>query len=221
MVGAQVRLADHAIKTRFNKQLGLGDQEVKVLDPATGTGTYLLSTAEHVLGEASRSGRDRTVVAQSLQRRLFGFELLVGAYSVAHLRLTKELTDAGADLGSSGVHVYLTDTLAAPREGHGTLAQPPLFWGSTQQAIIAEQRESDAVKSDQEKITVIIGNPPYNRTNKESGQGAGGSETKNMVLNATGDLPPLLDDFRKPVLLAGLGRALKHNLNDPYVYFLR
>ncbi|WP_282848211.1 N-6 DNA methylase [Microbacterium oxydans] len=198
VVGAQVRMVDDALKTRFGRRLGLGDRDVKVLDPATGTGTYLLSAAEHVLNDAGRSGLDQASTAQSLKNRLFGFELLVGAYSVAHLRLTKELTDAGADLGSSGVHVYLTDTLAAPREGHGTLAQPPLFWGSTQQAIIAEQRESDAVKSDQEKITVILGNPPYNRTNKEAGQGARGDETRNMVLNGSGNTPPSWTIFAIP-----------------------
>jgi len=219
VVGAQVRMIDHALKTRFSKRLGLGDRDVKILDPATGTGTYLLSSAKHVLNDASNFGLDPAAVAQSLQKRLFGFELLVGAYSVAHLRLTKELTDAGANLGSSGVHIYLTDTLTAPREGHGTLSQPPLFWGTTQQAIIAEQHASDAVKSDQEKITVVLGNPPYNRTNRAAGQGAGGVETRNMVLSGSGDLAaPLIDDFRDPVVKAGNGRALKHNLNDPYVY---
>lgn len=240
VVGAQVRIIDYALKTRFSKSSGLGDTDVKILDPATGTGTYLLSTVEHVLesaeadvrasaaltGLSEQAANDAVsnrlaIAADSLKQRLFGFELLIGAYSVAHLRLTKELADAGATLGDSGVGVYLTDTLAAPREGHGTLSQPPLFWGTTQQAIIAEQRESDAVKSDQERITVVLGNPPYNRTNKEAGQGAGGVETRNMVLSGSGDLPPLINDFRDPVVKAGNGRAIKHNLNDLYIYFLR
>lgn len=240
VVGTQVRIIDYALKTRFSKPSGLGDKDVKILDPATGTGTYLLSTAEHVLAAAEADvrasaasaglseqaandavGKRLALAANSLKQRLFGFELLIGAYSVAHLRLTKELTDAGATLGDSGVGIYLTDTLAAPREGHGTLSQPPLFWGATQQSIIAEQRESDAVKSDQEKITVVLGNPPYNRTSKEVGQGAGGVQTRNMVLSGSADLPPLINDFRDPVVKAGNGRAIKHNLNDPYVYFLR
>ncbi|KRE97552.1 hypothetical protein ASG76_02260 [Nocardioides sp. Soil774] len=240
VVGAQVRMIDDAIKTRFQRDSGLGDRSVKVLDPATGTGTYLLSTAEHVLAEAEAAARlsasagglgevatDDLVrqrvalAANSLKGRLFGFELLVGAYSVAHLRLTKELTDAGASLDQFGVGIYLTDALTAPREGHGTLLQPPLFWGPTQQAIIAEQQQSDAVKSDKVKITVVVGNPPYNRTNREAGQGAGGVETQNIVLTGSGDLDPLINDFRDPVVRSGNGRSLKHNLNDDYVYFLR
>lgn len=240
VVGVQVRLVEDVLKTRLERELGFGDSRVRVLDPATGTGTYLLSTAEHVLAETARSanvkGRSEEAAAavirkrvadaaESLKSRLFGFELLIGAYSVAHLRLSQMLSTAGANLEEHGVRVYLTDTLTAPREGHGSLAAPPLFWNETQAAIVAEQREADAVKSDHEKITVIMGNPPWNRSSKLDGQGAGGDDTRNIVLNGSGSgsrrLPPLIDAFREPVVTAGNGRMLKHNLNDPYIYFLR
>jgi hypothetical protein len=87
VVQAQVRLVNHVLQSRFGLSDGLGNPSVRVLDPATGTGTYLLAAAKHVLDAAEEGGLPLADTAKGLRGRLYGFELLIGAYSVAHLSL--------------------------------------------------------------------------------------------------------------------------------------
>lgn len=219
IVKAQVRLVDHALKTRFGKVDGLGDRDVTVLDPATGTGTYLLTTITHTLDQAADGGRSVPQAATELARRIYGFELMVGAYAVAHLRLTQALSQAGAALHSDGVNIFLTDTLTAPHKDVGTVDAPTLPMWEVGQNLVEEQRRSDAVKGPDTPITVVIGNPPYDRGSIEKGRG-GASESRNRVLAMVDGNAPLIEDYVKPAQAVGAGIHVK-NLYNSYVYFWR
>lgn len=213
VVKAQVRLVDDLLKTRFGLR-GLGDNSVKILDPALGTGTYLLSAAEKVLAESSAPRDD----ARSLARRLNGFELLVGPYSVAHLRLTQMLEKSGADLGVDGVNIFLTNTLTDPGDVSDT-GQQVSMW-EVMQNVTEDNRRAGVVKKDRTDIRVILGNPPYDRGSRSKSLGAGSLKHRNIVLQGDDGKDPLLEDFIEPLRQAGQGGQAK-NLYNSYVYFWR
>lgn len=125
VVRYRVSALDRSIRENLAMQ-GLRDPNVTILDPATGTGTYLLGIAERVRGQAEEeAGVGMAALAlQDLARRMFGFELLVGPYAVAHYRLHHALRrpqrggdedDENQPLELPRLGVYLADTLAEPR----------------------------------------------------------------------------------------------------------
>ena len=98
VVRAQVRLAGELLRKRFKKHSGVrGSTTLWSLDPAVGTGTYPLAVLDHAtdavrgrLGPGAVSGGS----SRDLADRLHAFEILVGPYSVAHLRLSQRLRDS-------------------------------------------------------------------------------------------------------------------------------
>lgn len=214
VVQAQVRLVNDVLRTRFGLNKGFGDDNVKVLDPALGTGTYLLSVASKVLDESATPEDD----ARSLAGRLNGFELLVGPYAVAHLRLTQMLERKHADLGANGVNIFLTNTLTDPGEVSDSGQQISLW--EVLQNVTEDNRRAGIVKKDRTDIRVIMGNPPYDRGSKNKSLGAGSQKNPNIVLQAVGSNDPLLDDFINPLRQTGQGGQAK-NLYNSYVYFWR
>jgi hypothetical protein len=91
VVQAQVRLVDSLLRTRLNKPNGFAEPQVLTLDPAMGTGAYLLGIVDHVSRQvAQRSGSGAVAsAATQLAQNLHGFELMVGPYAVAEMRLTR------------------------------------------------------------------------------------------------------------------------------------
>ena len=152
------------------------------------------------------------MVAASATRcaqNIYGFELLVGPYAVAHLRLSKMFSDAGATLPPEGIHMYLTDTLESP---HTDPPQPPLM----ADRLTTEQRRARRVK-EQVPVFVCMGNPPYFREEgEERNRGKWVREGDPNVPDET----PILDDFLRPAREAEAGVHLK-NLYNLYVYFWR
>lgn len=214
IVEAQVRLLDEILKTRFGRQDGLGDEDTNILDNATGTATYPLAVAGHVL-ENAVSKQD---AARSLAKRLFAFELLMGPYSVAHMRLTQLLESTGVELGKDGVQVYLTNSLTDPGEISGDNDQISLW--EVMEDITEENRKAGLVKNSRTPIRVILGNPPYDRGSREKTLGAGSARYKNVILEETNGNRELLEDFIEPLRLRGQGGQAK-NLYNSYVYFIR
>ena len=214
IVEAQVRLLDGVLKTRFGRQKGLGDEATNILDNATGTATYPLAVARRVL-ESAASPQD---AARSLAKRLFAFEILMGPYSVAHMRLTQMLESTDIQLGKDGVQVYLTNSLTDPGEVSGDYQQISLW--EVMDDINEENRKAGLVKNSRTPIRVILGNPPYDRGSKEKALGAGSKQYKNVILEEFNGNPPLLDDFIEPLRLKGQGGQAK-NLYNSYVYFIR
>lgn len=215
VVHAQVRLVDDLLTNQLDRPLGFAEGgDVVVLDPAVGTGTYLLGVVEHAMKRvideegpgAARGG------ATVLGAHLHGFELMTGPYAVAQLRLTQAITAHGGRVPGDGPPIYLTNTLDSP---HAQPPAMPLFM----EPIAQEQRRALRVK-EREAVLVCIGNPPYDR------HAAATAENRAMTGgwvrfgdDRTGT-PPILTDFTEPARQAGYGGHLK-NLYNLYVYFWR
>ena len=213
VVRAQVRLIDDLLVRRLGKPLGFADTGVVTLDPAVGTGTYLLGVIEHALGRIAAEQGAGAVAGQAaaLAGNLYGFELMVGPYSVAELRVSRALRDRGAHLPTDGTHVYLTDALESP---HVEAPQLPLFLRP-----IAEQHARALQVKSAVPVIVCLGNPPYDR--HEAATGDNKARTGGWVRWGDGDGDrAILDDFLAPVIAAGRGGQLK-NLYNLYVYFWR
>ncbi|MDP3183351.1 MAG: type ISP restriction/modification enzyme [Desulfobaccales bacterium] len=199
IVNFQTRVVNRLLVQDFHKPYGLADQGIDVLDPAVGTGTYLVSA----LGEGCRHMRrsmGEPAVAQAatyLGKHLHGFEIQVGPYTVAHYRLATAIKEYGGRL-TGRLPIYLTDTLS-PSFGHPDFK--PLF-GFMSEPITDERREADRVKAEI-PIIVILGNPPYGRGKAEDG----------WVWDH------LMEDFRKEV--PPEYRIDLNNLADAYVSFYR
>ena len=218
VVRAQVTLAGELLRTRFGKPLAFADDDVVVLDPAVGTGTYPLAVLDHAskavqqrFGPGAVAGKLR-----NLAERLYAFEVLVGPYSVAHLRLSQSLRNAGVT--DKAPKVYLTDTLESPNH-------PPQFTASLLQAQLTEERKrAQDVKKDV-RVFVCLGNPPYDREEQDPNEATGkrkggwvryGDEEQEGIVPANS----ILEDFLAPAREAGAGVHLKNLYND-YVYFWR
>ena len=213
VVRAQVRLLDELLTKRLGRPLGFADPEVTVLDPAVGTGTYLLGVIKQALRrvEVERSVGAVPGQAAELARNLHGFERLVGAYAVSELRVSRALKDRGAPPDGTA-RIYLTDTLASPN------AQPrqlPLFMQP-----ISEQHEKALAVKREARVIVCLGNPPYDR--HEAATPDNGERTGAWVRwgDDGKDQDAILRDFIEPVIAAKRGGQLK-NLYNLYVYFWR
>ena len=210
-----MRLAGELLRTRFGKHMAFADDGVVVLDPAVGTGTYPLAVLDHAteaveqrLGPGAVPGKLR-----DLAYRLYAFEILVGPYSVAHLRLSQRLKDAG--VADRVPNVYLTDTLESPN-------QMPEFTSVLMQARLTEERtRALEVKKDM-RVFVCLGNPPYDREERNPEDDAGPRKGGWVRYGDEGEGAPMpiLEDFLAPAREAGQSIHLKNLYND-YVYFWR
>ena len=159
-----VRSIDHLLKTRFNRPKGLADENTLILDPATGTGTFLYFVINQIYQSfAKQKGAWDDYVANHLLNRIFGFELLMAPYAVAHLKLGMQLEQTGYKFGSDQrLGIFLTNTLEEAAK-----KSEQLFAGW-----VAEEANAAARIKRDEPILVVLGNPPY------SGHSANRSEIK-------------------------------------------
>ena len=215
VVRAQTQLVAELLHTRFGKPLAFADDGVNVLDPAAGTGAYLLSVIDNAISAVRRRYGDGAVRDRiaGLADRLFGLEVLVGPYAVTHLRLTQKFQEAGAR--EKPPMVYLADTLESPH-------RPPEFRRTIMQEQMALQRQVAQTLKRDTPILVCIGNPPYDREQRDPAEDDKSRRKGGWVRYGGGDEMdrPILDDFIAPVLEAGGGIHLKNLYND-YVYFWR
>lgn len=214
VVRAQVRLIDDLLVNRLGRPEGFADPGVVTLDPAVGTGTYLLGVIEHALSRIEAEQGPGAVAGRATQlaRNLYGFELMVGPYAVAELRVSRTLRDRGAVLPKDGTHVYLTDTLESP---HAEPPVLPLFLRP-----IAEQHAKALNVKSKVPVIVCLGNPPYDR--HEAANEDNKARTGNWV--RWGDdgkgMGAIFRHFLDPAVAAGHGVHAK-NLYNLYVYFWR
>lgn len=215
-----VRGVDDVLKTHFNLALGLGDtskttlqlnvpgagkngqsarkavqvHKVQILDPATGTGTFLAQTVQHIYDEqfAHMPGSWSAYVDNELIPRLNGFELLMTSYAMAHLKLDMLLTQTGYKAANTPkrLQIYLTNSLEAHHRDTGSLFAS---WLS------AEANEANRIKRDA-PVMVVMGNPPY----------AVSSSNKSDWIQG------LLQDYKK-----GLNERNIQPLSDDYIKFIR
>ena len=155
-----MRLAGELLRTRFKKQLAFADDDVVVLDPAVGTGTYPLRcwTTQQMRCEIGLGREPLRGNCAAWPTGCTPFEILVGPYSVAHLRLSQRLREAGVT--DKPANLYLSDTLESPN-------QPPNFTGGLLQARLTDERTRAQLVKKDTRVFVCLGNPPYDREQRD------------------------------------------------------
>lgn len=233
VVELQVRLVSELLETRFGKHLGFADDGVVFLDPAVGTGTYPVAAIKDGLERVrARSGEGAVPArARQMARNMHGFEILVGPYAVAHLRLGQALeaninegkpADEPYERLGNRLGIYLADALASPN------VTPPGGLNLTHRKLTEEHEAARRVKNTGD-VLVCLGNPPYDReardepddsTRRKGGWVRYGDEPEGGADQEKQAEKPILKDFVDPVSLAGQGVHIKNLYND-YVYFWR
>jgi len=174
---------------------------VQILDPATGTGTFLAEVIKQIYTKfEGQQGIWTKYVEEHLIPRLNGFEILMASYAMAHLKLDLLLQETGYNASASGASnqrfkVYLTNSLEEHHPNSGTLFAN---WLSE------EANEANHIKRDA-PVMVVMGNPPYSGESSNKGD---------WIMD-------LMEDYKRE----HTGAKLKeHNIkfvNDDYVKFIR
>ncbi|MHC1738232.1 MAG: type ISP restriction/modification enzyme [Ignavibacteriaceae bacterium] len=175
-----VRAVDDILKTEFDLPQGLADtsktkiiieqqgkkseqevHRVQILDPATGTGTFLAEAVKQIYKKfEGQQGTWSSYVENHLLPRLSGFELLMASYAMAHLKLDLLLSETGyKPTTNQRFKVYLTNSLEESHPDTGTLFAN---WLST------EANEANHIKRDT-PVMCVIGNPPYSGESSNNG----------------------------------------------------
>ena len=227
VVGFIVRAVDEILQKEFNLPEGLADysmiekdvaveqshdgrttdgmkhtmkrfHRVQILDPATGTGTFLAEVVNQIYDHyRDQQGIWQQYVEQHLLPRLHGFEILMASYAVAHLKLDMLLGETGYHHNSDKrLQVYLTNSLEESNNEPRTLFA---------QWLSLEATEANVIKRDC-PVMVVIGNPPY----------SGESQNKGKWIMS------LMEDYKKePGSKTPLNERNPKWLNDDYVKFIR
>lgn len=220
-----VRSVDQVLKKDFGISDGLADTSIiqiksqngkdksdayklLILDPATGTGTFLHSIINHIYKSfQGNKGMWSSYVSKHLLPRIFGFELLMAPYAVAHMKLNLLLNQTGYEFSEDDrLGVYLTNTLEEVHQ----LTNAPAFtrW-------LNEEADSASKVKQELPMMVIVGNPPYSGHSVNTGQWIAnllrGMDTQTG--KATGNY---FEIDGQP-----LGERNPKWLNDDYVKFIR
>jgi hypothetical protein len=210
VVAAMVNLVDEALSgPLFERARGFADADVTVADPAVGTGTFLLGVLRRI-AETVEKDQGAGAVKSAMEaavKRVIGFELQFGPFAVAQLRIMAELHalmdgDGKKTAALPDPRLYITDTLGNPFIEEETL-------GQIYEPVAKSRREANKIKKE-ERITVVIGNPPY----KEKADGRGG-----WIEAGTPGREAPMARWRPPVEWK-VGAHAKH-LKNLYVYFWR
>jgi predicted helicase len=215
-----VRAVDDILKTEFGLPNGLADNSktkikvnlqetdkryknniktveeevhrVQILDPATGTGTFLAEVVKQIHKRfEGQQGIWSNYVETHLLPRLNGFELLMASYAMAHLKLDLLLTETGyKPTTNQRFRVYLTNSLEEHHQDTGTLFAN---WLST------EANEANRIKRDT-PVMCVIGNPPYSVSSS----------------NKSEWIEKLVTDYKKD-----LNERNVQPLSDDYIKFIR
>ena len=180
-------------KTGYKKEV----HKVQILDPATGTGTFLAAIVQHIYENkfANQKGVWQGYVHQHLIPRLNGFEVLMASYAMAHTKLEMVLRDSGCELGDDRLRIFLTNSLEQHHPDTGTIFA---------QWLSAEADAANFIKRDT-PVMVVIGNPPY------SGESANKGE---WITN-------LLQPYKQEPSGGKLQEKNSKWLNDDYAKFIR
>jgi hypothetical protein len=205
VVSAMVNLVDEALRgPLFERPAGFAAPDVVVADPAVGTGTFLLGVLRRIartVADDKGPGAVRGAI-EAAAKRIIGFEMQFGPFAVAQLRLIAELQALMNAPPLPELRLFITDTLGNPFIEEETL-------GQIYEPVAKSRRDANKVKKEQ-RITVVIGNPPYK--NQAGGRGGwieSGSSGRAAPMNLW--LPP-------PEWSVS---AHAHHLKNLYVYFWR
>jgi len=206
VVGPMIRLVDDALRAHFGRGAGLASPDVTLADPAVGTGTFILGVLRRIATDVEKE-QGAGAVPQAIESaidRLVAFEMQLGPFAVAQLRIYAELIHLIGKPPRTAPRMFVTDTLGSPYAEVESL-------GSWYGKISESRRQANEVKRN-EPITVVIGNPPY----KEKAKGRGGWIEEGTY---AGGKDPLLNQWVPPADW-GVGAHAKH-LRNLYVYFWR
>ena len=224
-----VRAVDDVLKTEFNLPRGIANtskiqidwdtgqndpktgkpvtikkdvHRVQILDPATGTGTFLAETIKQIAAQVKHIAPAMwsSYVERDLIPRLHGFELLMASYAMCHMKLDMMLTDMGYKPSANPprLNVFLTNSLE-----EGEKLEQNLF--GLARDITEEGRKASEIKNDM-PIMCVIGNPPYSGESANKGDWIMG----------------LMEAYKKEP--GGKERLNERNpkwINDDYVKFIR
>lgn len=218
-----VRAVDEILQSEFGLSMGLADtsktkievlnqkrkksdkdtyeietHKVQILDPATGTGTFLAEVIHAIHDKMKgQQGLWQSYVEKHLLPRLNGFELLMASYAMAHLKLDMMLAETGYEANNSQrLRVYLTNSLEEHHADTGTLFA---------NALSNEANQANHIKRDA-PVMVVLGNPPY----------SGESNNKGKWIMS------LMEDYkREPDTDKPLNERNPKWINDDYCKFIR
>ena len=218
-----VRAVDEILQSEFGLSMGLADtsktkievlnqkrkksdkdtyeietHKVQILDPATGTGTFLAEVIHAIHDKMKgQQGLWQSYVEKHLLPRLNGFELLMASYAMAHLKLDMMLAETGYEANNSQrLRVYLTNSLEEHHADTGTLFA---------NALSNEANQANHIKRDA-PVMVVLGNPPY----------SGESNNKGKWIMS------LMEDYkREPNTDKPLNERNPKWINDDYCKFIR
>jgi hypothetical protein len=208
IVQYQVERIDRVLREELGLADGLADDQVIVLDPCCGTGTYLAEVLKRIHRTLDQKGGS-ALVAHKLKcaamERVFGFEILPAPFVISHMQIGLMLRRLGAPIDPDSderVGVYLTNALTGwepPAHPKDTL---PLF------PELMEERDAATRVKCETPILVVLGNPPYNAY-----AGTSPEEEKGLV-------EPYKEGLTTAVKDGGWG-IKKFNLDDLYIRFFR
>jgi len=223
-----VQAVDDILKQDFGISQGLADtsfttpplsegaggrlHRVQILDPATGTGTFLAEVVQNIYNRfKNQQGMWQNYVHEHLLPRINGFEILMASYAMAHLKLDMLLKQTGytSPNPSKGgespptfgwrqgerLHIYLTNSLD---EAQAKTEIPFVKWLSD------EANAANRIKQDV-PVMVVLGNPPYSGESQNSGKW----------------IEKLISDYKKEPSGIKLQEKNSKWLNDDYVKFIR
>jgi len=222
-----VRAVDEVLQTEFGLPMGLADtskvtvdwetgqtdkkgkretirkevHRVQILDPATGTGTFLAEVIKQIAPKITgvAPGMWSSYIEKDLIPRLHGFELLMASYAMCHMKLDMILTEMGYKPTGTPprLSVYLTNSLEEGEPANQSL--PFAQWLSN------EVKKANEIKHDM-PIMCVIGNPPYSGESANKGDWIMG----------------LMEAYKKEP--GGREKLKERNpkwINDDYVKFIR
>ena len=183
---------------------------VVILDPATGTATFFVEVIEVVyrtmtakwtrqgLNEAQRRAAWNEYVPRHLLPRLYGYELMMAPYAIAHMKIGLKLWETGYRFGSDErVRVYLTNTLEPASDDSKQMA-----FAEWAPALALEAQAVNEVKRRQ-RFTVVVGNPPYSVSSANKGDYIDGlMECYKTAVRHERNIQPLSDDYIKFICFA-------------------
>ncbi len=183
---------DELLKTKLNKNKGFNDQGVKVLDFATGTGSFLASVFEKIISKESEVFKNEAIKNKFL-KDIYGFELSFVPYIVARLKLGQILRKNGfVNFSDADFQIFLNNTLDLEKIANFDMFMPL-------ENLDTEWKKARDIKHSQD-LLVILGNPPYNAKSKNKGE----------------DILELLKIYKQ-----GLNDKNIQPLNDDYIKFMR
>ncbi|GAA8114929.1 DNA methyltransferase [Helicobacter pylori] len=165
-----INALDSLLKTRFkDAPLGLksalDNENIKLLDFATGTGTFLLEAFRKALEMRKTSDGGISTKEdkyQNLLKQFYGFEYLIAPYAIAHLNLSQAFKEEFKKplKENDALKIILTNTLIQPSEIAAYRGLNPIFE--------TELLNAQEIKKD-ENILIITGNPPYSGASSNEG----------------------------------------------------